>query len=307
MDSNNKNRNTYSGNAFWNSPGKDENLPESKQTTDAEPQAQTPELTKSFEQVKTSLNGDIHPVITKDKKTALPPKKAIIIIAVAAAVIIIGAIIAIIAVNTGAKSDSKQPVNPTEVQTTVHALESELVAETTKEIISTKPETTSPPNRIDAQVEYETRKREIKSATYFKSASASSVLPNQAGHNYSASNVLSNNGACWCEGASGYGEGEWIRLELPELQKVSGLRIINGYAGSEKQYDYNSKISSATIDFSDGRSVVVSLNVFDSSDRKTVQTVRFNEPIETEFVRITINGVEPGDCEDTCLTFVEPF
>ena len=166
---------------------------------------------------------------------------------------------------------------------------------------------TDSPKPVDAQVEYETRKVEVQNATYFKSASASSVLADQAGHNYKASNVLKNDGTCWCEDASGYGEGEWIKLELPAVQKVSGLRIVNGYAGTEKQYDDNSKISKMTIEFSDGRSTQVSLNVFDTSDRKTIQTIRFNSPVETEYVKLTIDSTTTADCKDTCLTFVEPF
>ena len=159
---------------------------------------------------------------------------------------------------------------------------------------------------LSAQVEYETVKT-IENASYFKSASASSVLPDQAGHQYSAANVLRNDGTCWCENASNYGEGEWIKLELPSLQKVSGLRIVNGYAGTEKQYDYNSKISEIRLDFSDGSSTNVNLKVFGTSERKSIQNISLSQPIETEYVKITIVSVTKGDCEDTCLTFVEPY
>lgn len=159
---------------------------------------------------------------------------------------------------------------------------------------------------LSAQVEYETVKT-IESASYFKNASASSVLPDQAGHQYSAANVLRNDGTCWVEDASDYGEGEWIILELPSLQKLSGLRIVNGYAGTEKQYDYNSKISEVRLDFSDGSSTNVNLKVFSTAERKQIQNISFSKPIETEYVKITIVSVTKGDCKDTCLTFVEPY
>lgn len=168
------------------------------------------------------------------------------------------------------------------------------------------PQTTSN-EQINAEVEYETVKKVIKSASYFKSASASSVLPDQAGHNYSASNVLKNDGKCWCEDASDYGEGEWIRLDLPEMERVSGLRIVNGYAGTTTQYEYNSKISELSIEFSDGRSTIVSLNVFKTNERNTIQSIRFNAPVDTDYIKLTINSVTKGECKDTCLTFVEPF
>ena len=75
----------------------------------------------------------------------------------------------------------------------------------------------------------------------------------------------------------------------------------------ELKSDYNSKISNLTISFSDGSSTTISMNGFNTASRKTVQTVRFSRPVETEYVKLTINSVTAGDCEDTCLTFVEPF
>ena len=166
-------------------------------------------------------------------------------------------------------------------------------------------ETEQPPVTFGARVAYETSN--VPAATRFVSASASSVLPDQQGHNYSASNLLKNDGTCWCENASGYGEGEWIKLSLPGKQRVSGLRIINGYAGTEKQYDYNCKIAGLTISFSDGSSTTVSLNVFNTADRKTVQTISFDTPVDTDYVQLTIKSVVKGNCPDTCLTYVEPY
>ena len=147
----------------------------------------------------------------------------------------------------------------------------------------------------------------VVDAAYFTGATASSTLPNQAGHNYSAANVLHPDGACWCEGSDGYGEGEWIRLDLPAVQKLSGLTLINGYAGTERQYSYNSKPSSILIEFSDGQSTTAQLKVYPVSQRDTMQTITFSSPVETSYVKITIQSVEKGDCADTCLTYVAPF
>ena len=30
-------------------------------------------------------------------------------------------------------------------------------------------------------------------------------------------------------------------------------------------------------------------------------------PLETEYVKLTIDSTTKADCKDTCLTFVEPF
>ncbi|MER2147922.1 MAG: discoidin domain-containing protein [Ruminococcus sp.] len=146
-----------------------------------------------------------------------------------------------------------------------------------------------------------------ESATTFASASAGSVLPDQSGHSYAPSNVLRNDDTCWVENAPGYGEGEWILFDLPSRQRVSGLYLVNGYAGSADQYDYNSKISKIQLDFSDGSSTVVNLQVYGSSMRKTIQNIRFDKPVDTEYVKLTILGTEPGKCEDTCLTYVAPY
>ena len=147
----------------------------------------------------------------------------------------------------------------------------------------------------------------LSNASAFSDATASSVLGDQAGHSYKAENVLKNDGTCWCEGASDYGEGEWIKLELPEKQLLSGVKIINGYAGTSKQYSSNSKPEEIKIEFSDGRSVNVDLTVFSTEKRKSTQDIKFSSPVATEYVKITIVSVDKGEYKDTCLSFVEPY
>lgn len=158
--------------------------------------------------------------------------------------------------------------------------------------------TQAPPTEVQPPAE---------SATRFSAASAASVLPDQSGHSYAPSNVLRNDDTCWVENAAGCGEGEWIQLDLPSRQRVSGLYLVNGYAGSADQYDYNSKISKIKLDFSDGSSAVADLKVYDSSMRKTIQNIKLDMPVDTEYVRLTILGAKPGKCEDTCLTFAAPY
>lgn len=249
-------------------------------------------------------NSELSNQKTQTRKKAKSSRKAIVIISIIVVVGIIGGVIFLL---------SAQPSNPKKNEIVYSNIDADNINNSQSYNNTDIGEDSQESNDIDqetaqleAKVEY-TTKKEIKDASYFYKASASSVLPDQEGHNYSALNVLRDDGTCWCEAASGYGEGEWIRLELPEVQRLSGLRIINGYAGTQKQYDYNSKISKVRIEFSDGSSITVDLKVFDSSQRKTVQNVSFSKPIETEFVKLTIVSVVAGDCPDTCLTFVEPF
>ena len=147
----------------------------------------------------------------------------------------------------------------------------------------------------------------IKDAAAFSGASASSVLPNESGYSYGAKNVLTSNNSCWCEGSSGYGVGEWIKLDLPEKQRLYGIVMINGYAGTEKQYSYNGKLSDILIEFSGGESARVQLKVPSDSQRRTAQPIFFDTPVDTEYVKITIESVSKGQCADTCLTYVAPY
>ncbi|MBR1483239.1 MAG: PASTA domain-containing protein [Ruminococcus sp.] len=162
----------------------------------------------------------------------------------------------------------------------------------------------APENRTSLSYE---QSSQAQQATYFLNPTASSVLADQQGHNYAPSNVLAYDSTCWVEGAAGLGIGEWIQLELPEAQQLNGLRIVNGYAGSEKQYTYNSKVTRLQIEFSDGQSTIADLEVFSPSNRKTVQVVSFSHPVVTEYVRLTILDAQAGDCSDTCLTYVAPY
>ena len=133
--------------------------------------------------------------------------------------------------------------------------------------------------------------------------SASNILKDQAGHNYKPSNVLSNDGTCWCP-QSGSGVGEWIELDFGETKKINGLDIVNGYAGSEEQYKSNSKVTKIKIEFSNGKSVTKALSVKSVSNRKDSQHISFGN-VTTSSVRITILSIEKGkECDDTCITYI---
>lgn len=148
----------------------------------------------------------------------------------------------------------------------------------------------------------------LDSATSFISADASSTLPDEYSYDYNPINVMYDDDTCWCENSSGVGIGEWIKLNLPETQLVSGLKIKNGYAGgTAKQYKINSKITDVLIEFSNGYSVEKTLEVYDVEDRNATQIIDFPNPIETSYVKLTIKGVDEGDCKDTCLTYVAPY
>lgn len=171
---------------------------------------------------------------------------------------------------------------------------------------ATEEEDITETEEVDAKVDEEVEVV-IEDATSFTHATASSTLPNQKNYNYSASNVLTDDTNCWVEGATGLGIGEWIKLDLPKLQRVKGIKIINGYAGTAKQYTDNGKVTKVLIEFSDGRSVSTNLTVFHENDRNTIQYIELNQAVETMWVKITIQNAVGGVYEDTCITYIAPY
>lgn len=148
---------------------------------------------------------------------------------------------------------------------------------------------------------------QYENATAFVSAQASSELAPYQQYTYSASNVLKKDSSCWCENSKTDGTGEWIILRLPEKQNVLGLRFINGYAGTQEQYDNNAKASRIRIEFSDGQYTTTTLRVYDTENRNTMQAVEFSQAVATEYVKIIIESVEDGDRQDMCLTYIEVY
>lgn len=145
----------------------------------------------------------------------------------------------------------------------------------------------------------------------FSSASASSRLDKQKiketgeWKTYEPINVLKNDGTCWAEGVDGYGIDQWIKLNLSQTATISGIDIINGYAGNETQYEENAMPTEIKLTFSDGSSVTKTLEVKDTADRKDVQRLTF-DPVSTSYVQITILETTEAKWDDTCITYVAP-
>ena len=150
-------------------------------------------------------------------------------------------------------------------------------------------------------------KTDVPDATVFYGAWATSELADQAGHNYSASNVLKNDDTCWCEGASGEGVGEQISLYLPEIQRLYGLEIVNGYAGTKKQYENNGKVNKIKVYCGDGSTFTYSLDVYSSEKRSTVQKLKIDYPVDTDYVTIEIVKAEKAKYSDICLSYIAPL
>ena len=105
----------------------------------------------------------------------------------------------------------------------------------------------------------------------------------------------------WVEGASGQGIGENVRFTFDDVYCFSGMRINAGYQKTEDLYYKNSRPKKIKLTFSDGRS-----KSFKLKDYYGMQQVDFDEPIESDSVRVTIESVYKGKkYKDTVISEIE--
>lgn len=101
----------------------------------------------------------------------------------------------------------------------------------------------------------------------------------------------------WCEGVEGDGRGETLSFTFSSKQKISGLRIWNGYQRSMKHFKANGRVKKFAI--SDGTvTQFVSLK-----DTYGVQEVRFDTPLHAQRLLLEIAEVYPGaKYADLCIS-----
>ena len=138
-----------------------------------------------------------------------------------------------------------------------------------------------------------------------KSLVASSTLVEE-NFDHKVLNVFSDNREyCWCEGVKGTGVGEYIEIMFDDDIYISRLNIFNGYSKSEKSYNNNGKAEIIRISYNGGY-IDVQLNNLTWKDVKNnefTDSVYFEEPIYTDFVRIEIRSATKGaKFEDTCIS-----
>lgn len=133
----------------------------------------------------------------------------------------------------------------------------------------------------------------------------SSMLPTggvNIGH-YGPRSLFDNDQAtAWVEGKSGDGIGEWIVLSWPLERQLSGLRVVNGYGKSSRLFGSNGRVARARLEFSNGRSIEVSLR-----DTQVEQHVAINPTVRTRWVRLQILDVVRGwKHADTAISELSP-
>ena len=130
----------------------------------------------------------------------------------------------------------------------------------------------------------------------------SSILHDSTNKNYGSTRVLDGDfSTVWSEGVSGYGNGEWIRLDFDNIYTVKKIKIVNGLVNKKNGYYNNNRPKSLTLQFSDGSSQKINLE-----DNNTgYQVVNINA-VETSYVKFVINSVYYGTkYDDTCIADIE--
>lgn len=130
----------------------------------------------------------------------------------------------------------------------------------------------------------------------------SSILHDTSNKNYDSTKVLDNDfSTVWSEGVSGYGSGEWIKLEFDSTYTVKKIKIVNGLVNKKNGYYNNNRPESLTLQFSDGSSQTVYLE-----DNNTgYQVIDINE-VDTYYVKFVINSVYYGSkYDDTCIADIQ--
>ncbi|MGG1643146.1 NADase-type glycan-binding domain-containing protein [Paenibacillus sp. NRS-1782] len=127
-----------------------------------------------------------------------------------------------------------------------------------------------------------------------KKITASSTLPNQSNYSFNVNNLTDDNNLTpWCEGTKEGGVGETVTMDLGSIQEVRGMEMVDGIIRVNNKYLDVNTIQKMKLDFSDGQSVVL-----ENNDTR----FRFDEPIRTSFVKITILEIKKGaDFPNTCI------
>ncbi|WP_348623824.1 discoidin domain-containing protein [Paenibacillus peoriae] len=143
-------------------------------------------------------------------------------------------------------------------------------------------------------IETKTNYMKYSNKVKVKKVTASSTLRNQSNYSFNVNNLTDDNNLTpWCEGTKEGGIGETVTIDLGSIQEVRGLEMVDGIIRVNNKYLDINAIQKMKLDFSDGQSVVL-----ENNDTR----FKFDEPIRTSFVKVTILEVKNGtDFPNTCI------
>ena len=140
------------------------------------------------------------------------------------------------------------------------------------------------------------------SKLYISNTDCSSILHDSTSINYGSSKAIDGDfSTVWSEGVSGFGQGEWIRLDLDSTYTIEKVKIVNGLVNNKNGYYNNNRPESITLSFSDGSSQSIKLE-----DNNTGYQIVNIKPVKSEYVKFTIDSVYYGQkYNDTCIADIE--
>ncbi|MGM9532536.1 NADase-type glycan-binding domain-containing protein [Intestinibacter sp.] len=130
----------------------------------------------------------------------------------------------------------------------------------------------------------------------------SSILHDSTNKDYGSTRVLDGDfSTVWSEGVSGYGKGEWIRLDFDSIYTIEKIKIVNGLVNKKNGYYNNNRPKSIELRFSNGSTQTMYLE----DDNTGYQIVNI-DPVDSNYVEFTINSVYYGTkYNDTCIADIE--
>jgi hypothetical protein len=122
-----------------------------------------------------------------------------------------------------------------------------------------------------------------------KTVTASSIYPTDSSSYYPKFAIDKNSDTAWFpERTDKANRGEWIKFEFEKASAVKYIKIINGWTLSDRSWNRNSRLKTATITLSSGTSKTITLK-----DTKSVQ--QFELPLEeSEWIKLTVGDVYTG-------------
>ncbi len=94
-----------------------------------------------------------------------------------------------------------------------------------------------------------------------------------------------------------------ITLRADARQYVTGIRMTNGYCKTEATYTRNRRITKALIEYEGGSQTMD----FGINEYRTMFDIRFPQPVETSYIRITVLETYYGDWKDIAISEIEAY
>lgn len=176
-------------------------------------------------------------------------------------------------------------------------------------------EAESPAEETEAELEEEILYDEKK--VYIQNVTATSycTAPSVDGQTYEPYRTVDGDyTTAWIEGRDGLGIGESLTFDFDRHDRVTKLKIYNGFLNTKYRYAINGKVTQLLVEFDDGTSRTVDMTVMQVPEDKIPfkeeelypTEIVFDEPLSVSQMKLTILDAVPGSkYDDVCISEVE--